>query len=45
MVFTSVIADLIAGSVIHSDDLLLKACASELKQLLAPYQYFGQTMD
>ena len=44
MVFTNVIADLIA-SVRHSDDLLLKACASELKQLLVPYQYFGQTMD
>lgn len=45
MVFTNVIADLIAGSVIHSDDLLLKACASELKQLLEAYQYFEQTMD
>ena len=45
MVFTNVIPDLIAGYVIHSDDLLLKACASEVKQLVAPYQYFGQTMD
>ena len=45
MVFTNVIAYLIAGCVIHSDDLLLKACASELKWLLEAYQYFEQTMD